>query len=53
MHVHVVGQVGHFWHVLDHLVLLTGDVPLRKRKQTEEEEEIILHRGGGAGVGKE
>lgn len=45
VHVHVVDQVGQFWHVLDHLVGLTGDVPLMKRKQTEEE--MTLHRREG------
>lgn len=45
VHVHVVDQVGQFWHVLDHLVGLTGDVPLMIRKQTEEE--ITLHRREG------
>lgn len=38
VHVHIVDQVGHLRHVLDDLVGLTRDVPLRKEnKRTEEE----------------
>lgn len=33
MHVHVIDQIGHLWHVLDDLVLLSRCVSLKEGKQ--------------------
>lgn len=34
MHVHIVHQVGHLWHVLDDLVWLSGSISLLEVKIT-------------------
>lgn len=50
MHVHIVHQVGHLWHVLDDLVWLSGSISLRDGKNNSKRKIVLNPECGVKGM---